>query len=425
MTLLLLCSLALLQSEPVAQPDPVIISRSEYQLAVKAYEGRDYADFLDHARRAQQLRPSHGGVIYGLASAYALTGRRDSAIGMLNRFATLGYVADVAADSDFIALRGSPGYAGVRRALASNHTPIVRSTVAFTLPEKDLLTEGIAYDPLSKAYFVGSVHHRKILRVAGDGTVSEFVPAARDGMWAPLGMKVDAGRKALWVAVAGVPQMRDHSPGDLGRSGIYRFDLATGKLTGRFLIRDRAPHVLGDLTLAPNGDVYSSDSRAPMLWRVRAGADSIERFLESPLLLSAQGLAVTPDGRSLYLADYSRGVLRVDLVTRRVALLPCRASVLPLGIDGLYLVGGRLIGIQNGIEPHRVVRLTLDARGDSLIGMEVLERLHPSYAEPTLGVVVGGNLFYIANSQWERFGETAEIAHPGELQRPTILRLRL
>ena len=144
--------------------------------------------------------------MYGLASAYALTGRCDSAIGMLNGFAALGYFADVAADSDFIALRGLPGYAGLRRALATNQAPVVRSTVAFTLPEKDLLTEGIAYDPVSKAYFVGSVHQRKILRVAGDGTVSEFVSAARDGIWAPLGMKVDTARQALWVAAAACPR---------------------------------------------------------------------------------------------------------------------------------------------------------------------------------------------------------------------------
>ena len=64
-------------------------------------------------------------------------------------------------------------------------------------------------------------------------------------------------------------------------------------------------------------------------------------------------------------------------------------------------------------------------RGDSLVGAEVLERLHPKHAEPTLGVVVGGDLYYIANSQWERFGETGDIAHPEQLQTPTVLRLRL
>lgn len=56
-----------------AQTDPIVASREEYREAVTAYESHDYAAFLEHSRRAEQLRPLHGGVIYALASAYALT----------------------------------------------------------------------------------------------------------------------------------------------------------------------------------------------------------------------------------------------------------------------------------------------------------------------------------------------------------------
>ena len=207
---------------------------------------------------------------------------------------------------------------------------------------------------------------------------------------------------------------------------LFRYDLSTVRLTGRALISsDGAAHLLGDLTIARNGDVYASDSRAPVVWRLLGGADSLERLVESPLILSAQGLALSEDERTLFLADYSRGTPKIDLASQRVTLLPSRDGVVALGIDGLYRDGGTLIGIQNGMEPHRVVRLTLDARGDSLVGSEVLERLHPAYAEPTLGVLVGRDLYYVANSQWERFGETGAVARPDELVPPAVLRLRL
>jgi hypothetical protein len=136
-------------------------------------------------------------------------------------------------------------------------------------------------------------------------------------------------------------------------------------------------------------------------------------------------MALTPDERTVYLADYSRGILRIDLTSRAVNLMPTRDNVLALGIDGLYLVDGRLVGIQNGVEPHRVVRLTLSPAGDSITGSEVLERAHPLYAEPTLGVMVGRDLCYVANSQWERFGEDGRIADSSALLPPTVLRLRL
>ncbi len=100
-------------------------------------------------------------------------------------------------------------------------------------------------------------------------------------------------------------------------------------------------------------------------------------------------------------------------------------SVLALGIDGLYFHQGSLIGIQNGVTPHRVARFTLSPAGDRLLRAEVLERAHPRYAEPTLGVLVDGDLYYVANAQWERFGEDGRIEQPDSLERPVVLRLRL
>jgi sugar lactone lactonase YvrE len=422
--------LALVCSTPAsvarAQSDPVLASRAEYAEAVRAHQAHDHEAFLQHARRAEELRPEHGGVVYALATAYALTGDDQKAVGTLRRFATLGYFADVAADSDLVRLRGSAGYAEVLRALEANRLPVIKSTVAFTLPERDLLTEGIAYDPAGKAFFLGSVHHRKIVRVDPAGQSADFVRSGRDSLWAPLGMQVDPVRRTLWVAAGTVPQMLGFDSSDAGRSGLFRYDLSTGALTGRIIIPpDSTAHLLGDLTLAHNGDIYASDSRAPVVWRLRAGADSLERFVESALILSAQGLALSEDGRALFLADYSRGILKIDLATRQVTHVPGREGVVALGIDGLYRVGQTLIGIQNGLEPHRVVRLRLAARGDSVIGLEVLERLHPAHAEPTLGVLVGRDLYYVANSQWERFGDAGAVARPEELAHPAVLRLRL
>ena len=39
---------------------------------------------------------------------------------------------------------------------------------------------------------------------------SDFITAEQDGLWAPLGMRVDPERGVLWVATAAVPQMLDY-----------------------------------------------------------------------------------------------------------------------------------------------------------------------------------------------------------------------
>lgn len=426
MVLVLFALLASLPTRASAQSDPVVASRAAYQEAVHAYQAHDFPAFLLHAREAERLRPAHGGVVYGLACAYALTGDTAAALAALQRFAALGHTADLDADADLTSIRSLPAFDSLRQAMRRNAAPLVRSTPAFTLAERDLLTEGIAYDPKTRSFFVGSVRQAKILRVDGRGHATELVPPGLKGFWAPLGMRVDAARRVLWVAGAALPQTVGYDSADAGRSGLFRFDLASGALTGRFpLPADGQPHTLGDVTLARNGDVYSTDSRGPAVYRVRAGSDSIERFATSPLLLSAQGLALDAEERTLYVADYSRGILRIDLATRAVRLLETADDVLALGIDGLYLVRGSLIGIQNGVEPHRVVRLRLDAGGDRVAHGEVLERARPDYAEPTLGVVVGHDLFYVAASQWERFRDDGTIDAPETLRPPLVLRLRL
>jgi sugar lactone lactonase YvrE len=421
----LLLLAALFPAAARAQGDPVLESRAEFRAATAAYQARDWTGYLTHATRAQALRPEHGGVTLALASALALTGDTAGSLAMLDRFAARGYSADLGTDSDFSAVRARPEWAALAARLTRNAEPIARSRIAFTVAEPGLLAEGIAYDPATRAFYLASVRGRKILRVGRDGGTTVFADTAA-GLWAPMGMRVDPARRRLWVATAAVPQMKGYAPGDSGRSAVVALDLRTGALLARFEVgRDGAAHVIGDLTIAGDGRVYATDSRAPVLFRVSERSDTLERFLESPLLLSAQGLAPTPDGRTLYLSDYARGIIRIDLASRRATLLPAADSVLALGIDALAWTRTGLIGVQNGVTPHRVVRLMLNAGGGRLVRSEVLDRAHPAYDEPTLGVVVGEELYYIADGQWERFGPDGTAADPGALRSTAVLRLRL
>ncbi len=273
---------------------------------------------------------------------------------------------------------------------------------------------------------MGSVHHAKILRVTPEGRTSTFVAEMPD-KWAPLGMRVDPDRRVLWVAATALPQTSGLLAGESAAgAGFFASTSGPGRLTGRYEVpRDGAQHAIGDVVVSRGGDVYGSDSRAPVIYRLASGADSLERFVESPLFLSAQGLDFDRDQHTLYVADYSRGMLRVDLASRRVSQIETADSVLALGIDGLYFHRGALIGIQNGVEPHRVTRYTLDRTGQRLTRQQVLERAHPRYDEPTLGVLVAGELYYVGNAQWERFGEDGRVAAPDSLKRPMVLRLRL
>jgi hypothetical protein len=115
----------------------------------------------------------------------------------------------------------------------------------------------------------------------------------------------------------------------------------------------------------------------------------------------------------------------VDIATRRVTALRVPPDLSLNGIDGLSLSGASLIAIQNGILPHRVIRLDLAADGVSISRGRILEMNHPDFDEPTLGVVVGGALYFSADSQGQKFLNEKRPITTDEMREALILKLSL
>jgi hypothetical protein len=294
----LLILLAAWAPSAAAQSDPVLESRAEFRAAAAAYETRDWPGYLAHATRAQALRPEHGGVTLALASARALSGDTAGAIAALTGYAARGYAADIAADSDFAAVRASPDWPALAARLARNAEPIARSKPAFTIADRGLLAEGIAYDSAGRTFYVASVRERKILRVGPDGGATVVADSAA-GLWAPMGMRVDPARRRLWVATAAVPQMVGYTPADSGRSAVIALDLDSGAPRVRVEVpRDGAAHVVGDLTITSDGRVYASDSRAPVLYRGWHLRRTVARSI-SPTTLAASSEWTWRPGRPI------------------------------------------------------------------------------------------------------------------------------
>jgi hypothetical protein len=53
---------------------------------------------------------------------------------------------------------------------------------------------------------------------------------------------------------------------------------------------DNREHGLSDLTVAPDGTVYATDSRAPIIWKLAPGAEAPEPVVEFPGFSSLQGI---------------------------------------------------------------------------------------------------------------------------------------
>lgn len=391
--------------------------------ARKAYQQKQYESFLDNMKHAANLRPNHPRIMYNLAAAYALNGKTEDALSTLRRLADMGLVQPIANDYDFVSLRNLPAFKQILLEFDENKKPKVKSQPFLTVQEKGVVPESVAYDPVNKTFYLSSVYKRKILSITPEGKTQTF-SAASDGLWSVLGMKVDSTRRILWVCTAAHRQMSDLHAEDLGRSSIFKYDLNQGKLIEKYEIQDRTkPHLLGDLAINSAGDVFTTDSVTPAIYVLRHNDNKLQTFMEGSPFVSPQGLDFTPDQKHLFMADYSQGVYLIDVETRKWSQLTSNSTI--LGIDGLYFHHGRLLGIQNGVTPERIVEMTLDKSLTHVDHFEVIEANNPVFDEVTLGVFVKDDFYFIANSQWGMIDKNGQIAPEEKLKSPVVLRLKL
>jgi len=309
---------------------------------------------------------------------------------------------------------------------AAAQAPVVdHSTIAFTLKEKDLLPENLAYDPQSGDFFVGSTRKGKILRVTPGCHEQDFVAARAEGLWQVIGMKADPVRRVLWVASSDGGNLVGHKASKGNAAGLFKFDLDDGRLLGRYLLDEPGVvHFLNDLVVAPDGDVYVTHMfDAGQVWRLDVKTGTFAPFYRGDAAFhDPNGIALSPDGKRMYVAsDEGISLISGYGAVRKAVADPSGFKL--GGVDGLYVYAHALVFLQPGL--NRVARCELSADGLSAVSCRVLELNHPLFRHITTGVVVGNTLYYIANSQFDEVDEKGALPPLDQLYQPVILKLDL
>lgn len=377
------------------------------QAGLDALAGGDTAGYLQGTARALALAPRVPPVVYHHARALALAGHGDSALVLLGRLAHQGafVVYDAGGDSAFTRLRGSPGWTGVAAGIDAARRPIVTSTPAFEVAERDLTAEGTAWDPKTRTLYLSSLYKRKIVAVGADGRARDFIASGQDGIGPVVGIEVDPARRGLWAASmvlqeAGIP-LADTTL--VAHGLLFHYDVDTGRLRRRYVLRPPAGvrHGFNDLTVMPTGDVYLTDSQGGGIYRAAAGDTVVTEVLPPGTYTFPNGITRSDDGRRVFVA-HGAGIDRIDLPGGRRTRLTSPDSINLGGIDGLAYHRNTLIAHQPSWF-NRVVRFRLDEGHSRVVASRILDRHHPRFAQPTTGEVVGDAYYYIANAQLRSF----------------------
>jgi sugar lactone lactonase YvrE len=375
---------------------------------------------VDRLRGYMAASPHNGGVMYELARALSSSGQPEEAMRWLGDALDQGLDLDFG-DPAFAPLRPLPAFQALEARAATVET-IARSRVAFRIADKETIPEGIAYDPVRGEYFVGSLFKKKILRVDAQGRVSDFTASGQDGLEDVLGLKVDAERRILWACTAAGPR----AGAAAGRSALFRYDLGSGRFVRAYWLDNQdGRHLLNDLALARTGDVFVSDSDGNMVHRLAAGADRLVPFLGLGTFIYPNGLALSADEKTLYVADFRHGLSAVDVASQQSKALPHPGSVSTAGLDGIALDGDGLVGVQNGAGRERIVRYRLASDGQSILGLEVLESRNPFFRIPTTGAIADREFVYIANANLRALDEDGTLRKDAHLEEVVVLGVSL
>jgi SMP-30/Gluconolactonase/LRE-like region len=337
----------------------------------------------------------NGSALWLIAEANAAAGHGEAAVEALRRIADLKLGLFPPSDSALARLAGTPAYDALIKRMAAELPQVRRTREAVVIAKPGLVSEGISADPRNGRLFVGDQHGKMIYQVSPVGLVRPF---ARQIDHRPLGIATDLRRQLLWVATSDAFTALA-KPG----TALLAFDLNSGRL--KRTLRSAELKSLNDVAVAPNGDVYATDSLGGAVFRLAAGGSELKRITPAGEMSYPNGIALTPDGRYAFVAQ-GLALRRVSLPTGEVVRIGQPSQLVAMGIDGLYWHDGRLIAVQNVATPGRILRLSLNPPLDTVSGFEILEAGHPDFDIPTTAALIGNKGYFLANSQLTRLKDT-------------------
>lgn len=223
--------------------------------------------------------------------------------------------------------------------------------------------EGIA-SGTGTIFYVGSIPTGDIFRGdlrTGEGEVFIDAPAGRQA----IGLKYDERTGYLYVA-----------GGPTGYAYVY--DAVTGETVAEIQLTTD-PSFINDVVITRDA-VYFTNSQQPVLYRVQLenngelpddpAVEEIELVGEyqfTPNAFNANGIAATPNGKTLIIVNSAEGALyNVDPQTGFATRIDLAGGSVPNG-DGILLQGKTLYVVQNRLNQIAVIKLSPDLTEGTIV----------------------------------------------------------
>lgn len=415
-----------------AQTSPPYISETEEQYArsqtaradaIKAFRVGNVAAALEDMRKALTDRPTNTAILGNAIFLAAELGAVEDIEVLTRRYLALNLVPPAGVIAAVQEKLPTPVWDQLQPEIGRLNAPSGAAETIYTVPVRHQLVEGIAPDGKG-GFFLSTVVSGSILHLTDTGEVQPFLDGDNHAAPSFFGIAFNQQEDSLYATYGQVDQTPvDQTPGmpaGAGKTGVLRINATTGLVTGNWPLPGGTDgQQIADIAISSSGMVVVSDGQGSGLYLVEESG--LSRLQTNVTFRSPQGLAFLPDG-TLLMADYGRGLWKIDMETGAATLLDTPATTALIGIDGLLVHKGRLVAIQNGVSPHRIIEVNLDDAREKVTGVTVLAKNLEGFDEPTLGTSAETGIAFVASSQWPKFGNGGTIRE-GQTYNPTAIML--
>jgi len=276
-----------------------------------------------------------------------------------------------------------------------------------TIAGSRVFPESITSDAAGNLYnasIAGTIYRT----IAGGRTAEPWiVPSEQNGLTSLFGLMADDAKGLLWAC--NNPNML---AGETGQSSLLAFDLASGRLSGRYDFPE-GPAACNDIAVAADGAVWASETSSGRIFVLRPRANELALFAAGEELVGIDGIAFAGDG-TLYINNVRSGLFQRVERKSDGSYAGLTGLTLPValgGPDGLRPLGGNRF-IQGEGQSGRVA--ILEVRGDSVALTPFAEGLNGP-----VGVTVAGNTAFVVEG---KIGYLINPALRGQNPDPFVIR---
>lgn len=415
LAVLFLASGTLLAQKAPTASDEYKQIREEFQ---RAYKAREYPALILAAQRGLEFTHGNHRWAFNLAGSYALAAKPDQAFRLLQQLADAGLDGSaIAKDADYNSLHTDTRWGTLLQTFEQNRKARGTDALIVKLNDSGLLTEDITSAGAGR-FCLSSVRKKKVICVDKEDKIADFADLSSKPGWPVFAILHVPETRSIWVTAAAMPNSSLSSKTDWGRSSLLRLDDKTGELKQRFdLPDDGSPHVFGDAALVSmphphDPSLVISDGLGGGVYMFHPAKGE---FMDSGFGQFISPQTPVPLSFKIIVPDYVRGLAVIEPCLDNCQWVHWLKNQTPFpldGIDGLYLApeadrkaAPRLLAIQNGTDPQRILEIQLDAKLTTVLSVRVL-RSDPALGEITHGVFTDGKFYFIANSGWDQLDDT-------------------